>query len=156
MRNERARLWVLAMNSTHARILRGLNPHAATSADELVMQTEARKLRDIMSDKPGREFSSGSLGRRSAVSYASDAIAEDRRAFIRQVLAMLEDHRRAGEFDRLAIFAEHEVLGDLRHLLPSALKAMLVREVPKNLLHLSAEDLATAVFNELDIGQGLS
>ncbi len=150
MPKDRSKVWALVINSARARVVRGVVPHGQAPAVELVMKAEARHLRDIMSDKPGREFSSASTGRRSSMEYHSDPVAEDRREFIGQALAMLESHRRAGEFDKLAIFAEHDVLGDLRQMLPDALRAMVVCEVPKNLVHLSVEDLTKAITEELD------
>lgn len=149
MIGDRSRIWALAMNGARARVLRGLHAHGNGEPAELVMRSEARRLRDIMSDKPGRSFSSGSIGRRSAMAYASDPVAEDQRDFIRQVIALLESHRRAGEFDSLVILAEHDVLGNLRHMMPHPLHDMVLREVPKNLLHLPAADLHRAILAEL-------
>ncbi len=88
--------------------------------------------------------------------YASDPVGEDQRDFVRQVIALLESHRRAGDFDRLAIFAEHDMLGQLREMMPKALADMVVREVPKNLLHLSAQELAEAVSRSMPDGSGAS
>lgn len=152
MPKDKSRLWALVMNSARARVVRGLTPHGQTPETELVMKSEARHLREIMSDKPGREFSSGSAGQRSAMEYHSDPVAQDRREFIAQALALLETHRRAGEFDKLAIFAEHEVLGALRPMLPESLRAMVVCEVPKNLVHLAADDLTKAISESLASG----
>ncbi len=81
--------------------------------------------------------------------YASDPIAEDQREFVRQVIALLESHRRAGDFDRLAVFAEHDILGHLRQLMPQSLRKIEILEVPKNLLHLSAPEISAAVSQEL-------
>ncbi len=144
----KSKLWVLAMNSARARILRDLAGDGGQT--ELVLRSEAHKLRDIMADKPGRSFSSMGGGRRSAMEYGSDPLAEDEREFIRQVIAVLQSHRRAGDFDALAVFAEHEVLGRLRQLMPSILKDMVIKEVPKNLLHLSPHELPQAIARDID------
>ena len=88
--------------------------------------------------------------------YPSDPIAEDQREFIRQVIALLESHRRAGDFSRLAIFAEHDMLGLLRQMMPQSLRDMVIREVAKNLLHLPAPDLQEAILRELKDGSQLS
>ncbi len=95
-------------------------------------------------------------GRRSAIEYASDPVAEDQKEFIRQVISLLESHRRAGDFDRLAIFAEHDMLGHLRQMMPQTLAGLVIREVPKNLLHHSAQDLAEAISRELENGSDIS
>lgn len=108
-----------------------------------------------MSDKPGRSFASMGGGRRSAMEYASDPVAEDQREFIRQVISLLESHRRAGDFDRLAVFAEHDTLGHLRQMMPQTLADLVIREVPKNLLHHSAQELAEVVSRELQDGSDI-
>ena len=93
MTRERSKTWALVINGARCRILRGLAVDGDEVSAELVLRSESRHLRDIMSDKPGRSFASAGGGRRSAMEYASDQIAEDRREFIRQVIALLESHR---------------------------------------------------------------
>ena len=88
--------------------------------------------------------------------YASDPVAEHHREFIRKALDLLESHRRADEFDKLAVFAEHDMLGYLRQLMPKSLRDLVIREVPKNLLHLSEHELAKVVSHELKDGSEIS
>jgi protein required for attachment to host cells len=156
MKRARSKTWALVVNSARCRILRGVPPHEEDPLAELVLRSESHKLRDIMSDKPGRSFASTGGGRRSAMEYAGDPITEDRKEFIRQVIALLESHRLAGDFSALAIFAEHEMLGHLRQMMPRMLADMVVREVPKNLLQMPAHELAVAVSHELEDGSATS
>lgn len=153
---DRSKTWALVLNSARCRILRGLGADGGEVPAELVLRSESRHLRDIMSDKPGRSFASAGGGRRSAMEYASDQIAEDRRDFLRQVIALLESHRCAGDFDRLAVFAEHDMLGYLRQMIPRALADLVILEEPKNLLHLSVQELAEVVSHEVRDRSGLS
>jgi len=88
--------------------------------------------------------------------YSGDPVAEDQREFIRQVITLLESHLRAGDFERLAVFAEHDMLGHLRQLLPQSLSDRVIREVPKNFLHLPAQELAEVVARELQDGTDIS
>lgn len=156
MARNNSRTWALVMDGTRCRVLRGLATTKEDALTELVLRSEFRNLRDIMSDKPGRSFSSMGGGRRSAMEYSSDPITEDQREFIRQVIALLDSHRRAGEYDRLAVFAEHDILGHLRLMLPGTLHDMVICEVPKNLLQLSAADLRDAILQELNDDSSLS
>jgi protein required for attachment to host cells len=156
MARDNSKIWALAINSTRSRILRGLSPSDYGAPAELVLRCEARNLREIMSDKPGRSFASAGGGRRSAMAYSSDLIAEDQRDFIRQVIAVLESHRRAGDFGSLAVFAEHDMLGHLRQLMPQALRDLVICEVPKNLLHLSTQELPLVISRELKDGPPFS
>ncbi|MGO4915510.1 host attachment protein [Pseudogemmobacter sp. W21_MBD1_M6] len=146
MKNEK--LWVLVLNSTRARILRNLGRDGSTTEAELVLRSENRHLKDIMSDKPGRSFAS--VGdRRSAMAYGSDPVFEDERAFAKEVLSVLETHRRAGDFDQLAVFSEPEMLGILRKEYPNLLKEKILGEYRKNLLHESEQDLPRIVAKDL-------
>ena len=156
MKKDNSRLWALAINSTHARIIRGFGPRGEAVLPELNLSHAIEKPRDVMSDKPGRSFASSGGGRRSAIEYATDPVAEGQKDFIRQVIALLEKHRGAKDFDRLVIFAEHDMLGLLRPMLPKALAALVVREEAKNLLHLPEHALSKAILHELDDGSSLS
>ncbi|MGR3527053.1 MAG: baeRF12 domain-containing protein [Paracoccaceae bacterium] len=156
MPKNNSRTWALVMNGTRCRILRGIATAKDDALTELVLRSEFRNLRDIMSDKPGRSFTSMGGGRRSAMAYSSDPVTEDQREFIRQVISLLDSHRRAGEYDRLAVFAEHDILGHLRLMLPRTLRDRVICEVPKNLLQLSAADLRDAILQELNDDSSLS
>lgn len=156
MKRGTSKTWALILNGARCRIVRGVSGGGDGASAELVLRSESRNLRDIMSDKPGRSFTSAGSGRRSAMEYGSDPLAEDQREFIRQIIALLESHRRAGDFDKLAVFAEHDMLGHLRQMIPHALADLVTREVPKNLLHLSAQELAEVVSRELQDGSDIS
>lgn len=145
-------IWAVAINATRARVLRDLMERGTVRPAELVMRAEHRHLRDIMADKPGRSFTSTHQGRRSAIEYGSDPLKEDQRDFVRQVTALLETHRLAGDFDKLVIAAEPSVLGLLRGEMPPRLARTVVAEFAKNLLHLSAQDLVDALSRELESG----
>lgn len=125
--------WVLVMNASRARVVRGLPLRGAPAEPELVLRAETRRLREIMADRPGRSFSSGARRRRSAMEYASDPVREDERAFVRQVVALLEAHRLAGEFNALSVVAGARMLGLLREAMPRPLAALVRRECRLNL-----------------------
>lgn len=146
---DRRKTWTLAMNATVARILRGLPFRDFSPPPELVLRAEHRALRDVMSDKQGRSFHATGDGRRSAMEYGSDPLREDLLAFVRQVRDILETHARAGDYTGLVIFADPRVLGVLRAELGDSLRARVLHEVPKNLLHLTEGDLSDAVEAEL-------
>ena len=142
--------WFLVANATRARILRGLPRPGEAAAPELVMRATARKLRDIMADKPGRSFSSASQGRRGAIPYTSDPVAEDERNFVREVVALLETHRLAGDFDRLTVLAAPQTLGLFREEAPPALRARIRAEIAKNLAGIPEGALPAALRAELE------
>jgi protein required for attachment to host cells len=143
------RTWSLVMNATRARIVRGIHHRSGEAQTELVLKTEAHKLKDILSDRPGRSFSSGSAGRRSAMAYGSDPLEEDERNFVRQVLTLLDTHRRSEDFDALTVYAEPQTLGMIRNEIPAGLKGLVVKEVAKNLVHLSPHELQAILCADL-------
>lgn len=154
MAKDNLKTWGLAMSTTRCRVVRGLSSGDESAPSELVLRSEARKLRDIIADNPQRSFANPGAGRRSAVEYASDPVAEDQREFVLQVIALLESHRRAGEFDKLAVFAEQAVLRQLRQLMPRPVRDAVICEVPSNLLQFSEEELPQVILRELAKGFG--
>ncbi len=126
--------WVLVISATRARVVRGLPPHGPPAEPELVMRCANRKLRDIMADRQGRVFASRASGRRSAMEYSADPVREDEKEFVREVVALLEAHRLAGDFDGLSVVAGAHMLGLLRQAMPRALAARVRRECRKNLV----------------------
>ena len=151
MTNMDSKFWALVLDSSHARILKGLEEEPPPP--EIEMHAEAHKLRDIMSDKPGRSFSSTGEGRRSAIEYGSDPLREADKDFLRKVIATLEDHREAGELERLAIFAEPRMLGLLRTLLPAALRRVVVHEMAINLVHVAPHELPQVLRRHLETSE---
>lgn len=144
-----SRTWALAMNGTRARILRGVEDSDGEDPVELVSRAHATHLRDIMSDQPGRSYSSGSIGRRSGIELGSDPILRDMQDFASETAEFLEKHRRAGDFARLAVFAEPKMLGILRKESPATLWATVILDRPLNLIALSERELRERVCNEI-------
>lgn len=143
-------LWAVAFSTTQVRILADLErPHP--DRDEVAFAIPAHHLQDVMADKPGRSFSSMGGGRRSAMEYASDPLAEETRKLLRQALDWLEDAHRKGKVKELAIFAEPDALGDWRKLVPDALAAITVHEESANLVNLDPNALRTRLRAALNL-----
>lgn len=156
---EKRKIWALVMNAAHARIVRSLgwvrDPVEGTSPpEEIEFATENRQLGDIMADKPGRSFSSFGGGRRSSMEYNSDPVAEETRGMIREIITALEHHQRRGDFKELAIFAEPQVLGELRKMLPGQLRELVTREETANYLQLSPHELTRTLSENLGLNGG--
>ncbi|SIO22847.1 Protein required for attachment to host cells [Rhodovulum sp. ES.010] len=134
---EPGRLWALAMNTTRARILRDV---AAPGPPELVMRAEHRRLQGLV----------GAAAQPPAIAEA-DPLAADRRDFVVQVIQLLETHRLASDFDRLALFAAPALLGELRAGMPARLDATVVARVPRTLVEMPGDALLDAMRSELDV-----
>jgi len=98
--------------------------------------------RDFKSDAPGRVFDHApGPGRRGATGHHSTG-ADDRRPrkheaqlFARHIAEALQQAKQRHSFDRLILIAGPPFLGVLREALPAALRATVVAEVPKDLIH---------------------
>lgn len=134
--------WGLALDGTRARMVRDLEASVRGKPlpEELSLEVEARRLGEIMSDRPGRGHASVGAAR-SAMEYASDPVLEAERAFCEEVLWLLGSHQRRGDFDRLVVAAAPRMLGILRDRRSRDIAAATVAEVPKDLTHLSEAEL---------------
>ncbi|WP_432283724.1 host attachment protein [Aminobacter sp. BA135] len=139
--------WILVADGARARIIQqidGDNKEDQGLPEELVFELAHKQMREIMSDKPGRSFSS--LGRRrSAMDYASNPEREQEVQFARMLMDELEGHYADHEFDHLVLVAERRMLGALRRSLPRGLLPALVKEVAKDLTKLPKLQLMEAV-----------
>lgn len=141
--------WALIMNGVRARVLRGLEDADDEGPVELVSRATSTHLRDIMADKAGRSFSSGAAGRRSGMEPGSDPVLRDMQDFAGETADFLEKHRQAGDFARLAIFAEPKMLGILRTEFPAPLRETVILDLPMNLISLSDRELRTRVRDKI-------
>jgi len=98
--------------------------------------------RDFKSDRPGRVFDHAPRadGRRGATAHHSTGgerrpRKHEAELFARRVAEELDRARHNGEFDRLVVMAAPAFLGLLRQLLPDSVRACVVAEVGKDLLH---------------------
>ncbi len=134
--------WGLALDGARARIVRDLEDSldGRPVPSEIALEVKRRHTSDIMADRPGRTFSSGSEGR-SAMEYSSDPVAEEERAFCAEVLDLLAAHLARGDFDRLVVAAPPDTLGRLREQRPKGIAEATVAEAPKDYLNLAAKDL---------------
>lgn len=139
------KVWALVADGSSARILKDIA--GSGIGDEIELKVESKQLGEIMSDRPGRSFSSvGS--RRSGMELHSDPVRDNERAFAGEIAETLAAHLAAGDFDELMIFAAPQTLGDLRNALPETVKRSVVKEVDKNLTNLPRKDLWEAVQKE--------
>ncbi|TCM77334.1 protein required for attachment to host cells [Rhodovulum steppense] len=143
------RVWGLAMTATRARILRGLSvPGAGGLATELVMRARHRHLIEAMQHPPVDAGAAAPIPP-PVPEGSSDPLALDQRDFVRQVVQILETHRVAGDFDRLAIFAPPAILAQLRAEMPSRLAKVIAAERSGCAIHLSETELQDVLRAEL-------
>jgi protein required for attachment to host cells len=98
--------------------------------------------RDFKSDRPGRVFDHAATSGHRRGSVAHHATGGERtprrheaELFARQIARELAQAQQDQRFERLVLVAAPQFLGILRSVLPKAVSARVVREVPKDLLH---------------------
>jgi protein required for attachment to host cells len=139
---KRSVTWVLVANGAHARVLEYKGPgNSLETVNDLVFSGSRRQAREIMSDRPGRSFSSVGHGR-SAMEPQTDPVEHEEAEFVRSVAKALEEKRADGAFQRLVIAAAPTALGDLRSALSEGLKGTIVAELSKDLTNVPTPQLA--------------
>jgi protein required for attachment to host cells len=98
--------------------------------------------RDLKSDRPGRVFDRAPTARQRRAAVAHHATGgeqsphkQETQRFARQIVQSLEAARREDEFDRLVLMAGPPFLGTLRAALRKTVRATLIAEIPKDLVH---------------------
>ncbi|NVP55480.1 host attachment protein [Mycoplana rhizolycopersici] len=138
--------WILAADGNQARLLKGVNflKDDQKSPEQEIFRSEPKKAQEIMSDRPGRSYSSHGPGR-SAMEYTSDPVRDEQQRFTAEVAEKLEDYAGAGAFDRLIVCAAPQTLGDLRSMLGSKSRERTTAEIDKDFTNLPTEKLVSSV-----------
>jgi protein required for attachment to host cells len=104
--------------------------------------------RDLKSDRPGRVFDRAPTAGRRRGSVTHHATGGERRPhkqetqrFAREIVRTLEEARRQGQYDRLILMAGTPFLGMLRAALRKSVRATVVAEVSKDLVHQTERDV---------------
>lgn len=135
--------WIVIADGNQAKIFEHDGPGKGLRAlKDLQFEQEPLKASEIMSDKPGRSFSSAGPGSRSSIEYSSDPVAVRERRFVEKLADMLDEKLREGKFDRLVIAAAPAALGDIRPALTDQVKETILAEMPKDLTNTPATKLA--------------
>lgn len=134
-------LWALILTSARARIVRDVQPERTLLPPELVLRSEARHLRALMPAIATRATDRRGNRRAKVIREAVKVLHEDARDFVREVIAVLEAHRRAGDFTRLAIFAPADVLELLWVEMPNVLRGLVIAQSQNDLMQLNPTEL---------------
>lgn len=133
--------WILVANGTQARVLENTGPNKGLrQVDGLDFGIEALQAREIVTDRPGRSFSSVGHGR-SAIEPRTDPVEQREAEFARSVAEMLDIQCSKGAYDRLVIAAAPIALGDIRKSLSPAVKKTILAELNKDLTNLPTAQL---------------
>ncbi len=135
------KIWILSANSSHATIFSAESQTAQPVAIATMDNPAARlKPMDLVSDRPGRTFDSFG-GQRHATAVEPDPREQEQIRFAKSIVDRLERGRLEGEFDRLAVTAGPDFLGELRTHYSASLKALVSTEIDKDYTALKPAEL---------------
>jgi protein required for attachment to host cells len=133
--------WILAADSSRARIFTADTPSSPLEEIEDIAHTEGRLFdREITSDLPGRMRHAGGAGGH-AYDPASDPKKHEASNFAHSIAKLLEESLNANKYDRLVIIAEPSFLGMLRNNLSEQVRKNVCLELDKDVTTQSAVDI---------------
>jgi protein required for attachment to host cells len=135
------RTWILVADSARARALEwgGLDS-ALMPVEGFDFRYHHQHGRDLVTDRPGRVHESASVTRH-AIEPHVDPVRQTEQRFAATVAGALAAALDRDAYDRLIVIAGPTMLGDLRGLFTSTVRAAVLTEVDKDLTHLTNPDL---------------
>ncbi len=134
--------WLIVANSSLARIFKIENRHSLIELAVLEHPESRLHTRDLVSDKPGRDFERIGPARHSIESQTSPK-QQEFNYFAKQLAKYLEEALAKGEFNRLYLAASPGLLGILRQILHPSLTKLLSGEINKDVTHLKPQEIMT-------------
>jgi len=124
--------WVLVADASRADIYSRKKSHSPLELVRSLNQREARsKEQELVADAPGRTFDSAGQGRHALEPEHSEK-DHRRSTFVRQIAAVLDDGRKADNYQRLIVVAGPALLGELRAQLNPATRKLVTTELDKD------------------------
>jgi protein required for attachment to host cells len=127
------RLCFVIADGGHARFVRPASDNALQTFEAVDSTDVHKRDQDLVSDRPGRAFESGTAGRH-AYSQRHDPheMAKDR--FTHSVARRLNEHSAADAFNELVLVAPSHVLSELTDALDTTTGAKLLGTLAKDLV----------------------
>lgn len=130
MRFESPLRWYVLVSRVDANIFAGRGVAGKLEFIEKFVNPEGLlQERELVSDKPGRKFSSSRSGVRHDVGQQTPHHEMSARRFVRKMSKILAEAYEAKLFEELVLVAEPHTLGLLRKALPKKLQTMVRHEV---------------------------
>jgi len=144
--------WVIVAESGRARIYEaGASDTGLTEIQDLVHPESRMHEQNITSDLPGRTHDRQGTGARHAKVESTPIKEHEAKSFAKEIASILDAGRKQSAFDKLVIMAPPAFLGLLRKQLSAATLKTVVREVDKNLLHNSPDEIRSYLDSALTV-----
>lgn len=144
MNKKMKKTWIVVADGASAQFYMLRESNAGRSiepAADIMTSGIHRHAADLKSDKPGRAFAGAGSVVRAAVEPHHDYHKLEKHNFAHAVAAFLEHAFGEHKFERLVLVAPDRSLGELRSELPDKVKAVVWREILKDLAWLGPQDL---------------
>lgn len=126
-------MWVLVANSSFAEIFAvDRNGRDIRKMHQLDFPGGRLKGGDVYSDKSGRTHDSIGPGRHS-MSSEVDFHSHEQKVFAHQIGTLLRKAKEENAFDRLALIAPPQFLGELRQALHETVQKLIYKEINKEI-----------------------
>jgi len=143
------RTWYVVADGGRARFLQKRNPRRSFAAPHQMFATDrefvSAHIHDRSSDlgtaPPGRSYESAGFVRHG-VQPREDLHRTEKRNFVDEVAAALNDANAGDEFDRLILVAPAHALSEFRRALDGSTQRKIAGELQKDLTHVPEADLA--------------
>ncbi len=134
------KIWVVVANGSRARILEAQKSHKLLIELEALDHPQTRVHgHDLVSDRPGREFSS--TGSRRSAMETLDPQKNEAQHFAAQLSKHLDHAHRCQLFEKLYLIASPAFLGLMRNDLEEKTQKAIVQSIDKDLTEKNAEEI---------------
>ncbi|WP_018862144.1 MULTISPECIES: host attachment protein [unclassified Thioalkalivibrio] len=127
-------VWIVVADAARARIL-SCEGRACQGLHEIETLTHSESrvhAQELVTDRPGRSWSSASGDGRHAMQESTDPSVNERNRFAREVAERLKSGYHKGTYQRLVILAAPQFLGALRDLLDPQVSQIVTAQIAKN------------------------
>jgi len=136
-------MWVVVADASRACILRDAGRGRESRLPTLVMRAPHRHLQTFIENNA--VDASYPRSSRPLLRDAHDSIAEDTQEFVRQIVALLESHRLAEDFDCLALRLSPAIFARLQDEMPPRLAATIISEQCISTPNIRQSDVTQAI-----------
>lgn len=142
MHGKKIKSWIAIADSAKARIYANAGPGLKLElVNELDSEAARRLTQELVTDKPGRSFSSTGQ-RRAGMDPPSNPQDMEKHKFVKDLVDYLDTAALKGKFDELFLVAAPRTLGEIRKLSNGHIGARLRAELGKDLTNIPEPDLA--------------
>lgn len=132
--------WLIVANSSLARIFKVEKKQALVEIEVLEHPESRLQNRDLVSDRPGRDFES--MGHaRHAIEPQTTPKHQEFASFAKDIAQYLDKARSEGHFNRLYVAASPSFLGLLRQTFGSSTTQLISGEVDKDMTHMKPAEI---------------